>query len=92
MVDTERQDLKASMRDKRALVFYNELNSNWEKVLYIEECTYETNRNTGRWKTGIWRSRGDRKIMIRGCVPHSVMRKDGVTFSDAKELETGNMN
>jgi hypothetical protein len=28
--------MEASMREKRSLVFYNELKSNWEKGLYTE--------------------------------------------------------
>jgi DNA repair ATPase RecN len=39
-VDIERQNMEASMREKkRSLVFYNELKSSWENKLYIEECT-----------------------------------------------------
>jgi hypothetical protein len=30
-VDIERQNMEASMREKRSLVFYNELKSSWEK-------------------------------------------------------------
>jgi hypothetical protein len=33
-VDIERQNMEATMRVKGSLVFYNELNSNWEKKLY----------------------------------------------------------
>jgi hypothetical protein len=34
-MDIERQNMEASMREKSSLVFYNELNSNWEKKVYI---------------------------------------------------------
>jgi hypothetical protein len=54
-VDIERQNMETSMRDKRSLVFYNELKSNWEKKLYIEVCTQEARRGKGWWKMGIWR-------------------------------------
>jgi hypothetical protein len=34
--DIERQNMEASMREKRSLVFYNELKNSWEKILYID--------------------------------------------------------
>jgi hypothetical protein len=30
-VDIERQNMETSMKEKRSLVFYNELKSSWEK-------------------------------------------------------------
>jgi hypothetical protein len=32
-MDIERQNMEASMKEKRSLVFYNELKNNWEKKL-----------------------------------------------------------
>jgi hypothetical protein len=46
-VDIERQDMEASMREKRSLAFYYELESNWEKELCIDVCTHEASRGTG---------------------------------------------
>jgi hypothetical protein len=34
-MDIERQNMEASMKEKRSLVFYNELRNNWENKLYI---------------------------------------------------------
>jgi hypothetical protein len=59
-VDIEAQNMEASMREKVSLVFYNELNSSWEKKLYIGVCTQEARRGIGWWKMGIWRLRGVR--------------------------------
>jgi hypothetical protein len=52
-MDIERQNMEASMKEKRSLVFYNELKSRWEKKLYIEVCTQEARRGIGWWKMGI---------------------------------------
>jgi hypothetical protein len=38
-VDIERQNMEASMIEKRSLVFYSEFMNNWEKELYIDVCT-----------------------------------------------------
>jgi hypothetical protein len=57
-MDIERQNMEASMREKRSLVFYNELKNNWEKKLYIEVCSQEARRGIGWWKMGIWRLNG----------------------------------
>jgi hypothetical protein len=57
-MDTDRQNMEASMRDKRSLVFYNELKKSWEKELYIEVCTQEARRGIGWWKMDIWRLKG----------------------------------
>jgi hypothetical protein len=46
-VDTERQNMEASMREKRSLVFYNELHCSWEKKLKIGVCTQEARRGIG---------------------------------------------
>jgi hypothetical protein len=46
-MDIERQNMGSSMREKRSLVFYNELKSSWEKKLYIEVCTQEAGRGIG---------------------------------------------
>jgi hypothetical protein len=54
-VDIEKQNMEARMREKRSLVLYNELNSNWKKELYIEVCTHEIRRRTECWKMGIRR-------------------------------------
>jgi hypothetical protein len=55
------------VKEKVSLVFYNELNSSWEKKLYIEAKTLEARRGTGWWKTGIWRLKG-----IRGNTEHGM--------------------
>jgi hypothetical protein len=52
--------MEASMIDKRSLVFYNELKSNWENKLYVEVCTQEARGVIGWWKIGIWRLNGVR--------------------------------
>jgi hypothetical protein len=52
-VDTERQKMEASVREKRPLVFYNDLKCNWEKKLYTEVCPQEARGGTGWWKMGI---------------------------------------
>jgi hypothetical protein len=52
-VDTERQNMKASIKEKRSLVFYNRLTNSWEKKLYIEVCTQEARRGIGWRKMGI---------------------------------------
>jgi hypothetical protein len=46
-VDIERQNMEASMREKRSVVFYNELKSNWEKELYLDVCTEEARGGIG---------------------------------------------
>jgi hypothetical protein len=46
------------MKEKRSLVFYNELKSNWEKLfiyIYREVCSQEARRGIGWWKMGIWK-------------------------------------
>jgi hypothetical protein len=43
-MDTERQNMEASMKEKRSLVFYNKLKYNWENKSYIEVCTQEARR------------------------------------------------
>jgi hypothetical protein len=32
-MDTERQNMEASMKENRSLLFYNELKNNWEKEI-----------------------------------------------------------
>jgi hypothetical protein len=61
--------MEASMREKRSLVFYNELKSSWEKKLYIEVCTLEARRGIGWWKMDIWRLRGVRGNTEQGLCP-----------------------
>jgi hypothetical protein len=68
-MDIERQNMEASMGEKRSLVFYNELKSSWEKKVYIEVCTQEARRGTGWWKTGIWRLKGVRGNTEQGMCP-----------------------
>jgi hypothetical protein len=46
-MDIERQNMEASMKEKRSLVSYNELKNNWEKKLYIEVCSQEAGRGIG---------------------------------------------
>jgi hypothetical protein len=46
-MDIERQNMEASMKEKRSLVFYNELKNNLEKKLYIEVCSQEARRGIG---------------------------------------------
>jgi hypothetical protein len=50
--------MKASMREKRSPVFYNELKSNWKNKLYIEVCAQEARGGIGWWRMGIWRLKG----------------------------------
>jgi hypothetical protein len=38
-MDIERQNMEASMKEKRSLVVYNELQNNWEKEFFIEVCS-----------------------------------------------------
>jgi hypothetical protein len=52
-MDIDRQNMAASMKEKRSLVFYNELKNKWEKKLYIEVCCQEARRGIGWWKMGI---------------------------------------
>jgi hypothetical protein len=59
-MDFERQNMEASMRENRSLVFYNELKSSWEKKLYIEVCTQEARGGIEWWKMCIWRLKGVR--------------------------------
>jgi hypothetical protein len=68
-MDIERQNMEASMKEKRSLVFYNELKISWEKKLYIEACTQEARRGKGWWKMGIWRLRGVRGNTEQGMCP-----------------------
>jgi hypothetical protein len=68
-MDTEGQNMKASMKEKRSLVFYNELKNNWEKKLYIEVCTQEARRGIRWWKMGIWRLNGVRGNIEQGMCP-----------------------
>jgi hypothetical protein len=68
-VDIERQNLEASMREKRSLVFYNELKSNWERKFYIEVCTQEARGGVGWWKIGIWRLEGVKRNTGQGLCP-----------------------
>jgi hypothetical protein len=68
-MDIERQNMEASMREKRSLVFYNELKSSWENKLYIEVCTQEARRGIGWWKMGIWRLKGVRGNTGQGMCP-----------------------
>jgi hypothetical protein len=80
-VDIERQNMEESMREKRSLVFYNELKSSWEKKLYIEVCTQEARRSIGRWKMGIWRLKGvGGEIQNRECVLCVTKKKAGATY------------
>jgi hypothetical protein len=39
--------MKASMREKISLIFYNEFKSNWENKLYIEVGTQEARGGIG---------------------------------------------
>jgi CRISPR/Cas system CSM-associated protein Csm2 small subunit len=66
----KRQNMETSMREKRSLVFYNELKSNWEKKLYIAVCTQEARRGKGWWKMGIWRLKGARRNTEQGDVSY----------------------
>jgi hypothetical protein len=61
--------VEASVREKRSLVLYNELNSNWEKELYTEVCTHEARRGTAWWKMGIWRLKCVRGNTDQGVRP-----------------------
>jgi hypothetical protein len=65
----ERQNMEASMREKRSPVFYNELKSSWEKKLYIEVCTQEARRGIGWWKMGVCRLKGVRGNTEQGMCP-----------------------
>jgi hypothetical protein len=68
-MDIERQNMEASMKEKRSLVFCNELKSSWEKKLYIEVCTQEARRGIGWWKMGMWRLKGVRRNTEQGMCP-----------------------
>jgi hypothetical protein len=68
-VDIERQNMETSMKDKRSLVFYNELKSSWEKKVYIDVCTQEARRGIGWWKMGIWRLKDVRGNTEQGMCP-----------------------
>jgi hypothetical protein len=57
-MDIERQNMEASMKEKRSLVFYNELKSNWEKKLYRGMLS-RGKRCIGWWKMGIWKLKGN---------------------------------
>jgi hypothetical protein len=68
-MDIERQNMEASMREKRSLIFYNVLKNNWEKKLYIEVSTQEARRGIGWWKMGVWRLKGVRGNTEQGMCP-----------------------
>jgi hypothetical protein len=68
-MDIERQNMEASMKEKRSLVFYNELKNNWEKEFYIEVCTQEARRGIGWWKMGIWKLKGVGRKIEQGICP-----------------------
>jgi hypothetical protein len=68
-MDIERQNMEASMKEKRSLVFYNELKNNWEKKFYIEVCTQEARRGIGQWKLDIWKLKGVRRNIEQGICP-----------------------
>jgi hypothetical protein len=68
-MDIERQNMEASMKEKRLLVFYNELKNNWEKKLYIEVGSQESRRGIGCWKMGIWKLKGVRGNTEQGMCP-----------------------
>jgi hypothetical protein len=57
------------MKEKRSIVFYNELKNNWEKKFYIEVCTQEARRGIGWWKTGICKLKGVRSNREQGICP-----------------------
>lgn len=63
------------MRDKRSLVLYDELNSNWEMELYIKACTHEARRDTAWWKIGIWRLEGVIGNSDKGMCPICIKEK-----------------
>jgi hypothetical protein len=73
------REMEASMREKRSLVFYNELKSSWENKLYIEVCTQQARRGIGWWKMGIWRLGVLGEIQNRECVL-CVIKKAGATY------------
>jgi hypothetical protein len=68
--------MEASMREKRSLIFYNELKSSWEKKLCIEACTQEARRGTGWWKMGIWKLKGVRENTEQGMC-HVCNKEEG---------------
>jgi hypothetical protein len=68
-MDIERQNTEASMREKRSLVFCNELKNNWEKKLYIEVWSQEARRGIGWLKMGIWKLKGVRGNIEQGICP-----------------------
>jgi hypothetical protein len=61
--------MEASMKEKRSLVFYNELKKNWEKKFCIEVSTQEARRSIGWWKMGIWKLKGVRRNIEQGICP-----------------------
>jgi hypothetical protein len=67
-MDIERQNMEASMKEKR-LVFYNEFKNNWEKKFYIEVCSQEARRGIGWCKMGIWKLKGVRGNIEQGICP-----------------------
>jgi hypothetical protein len=60
--------MEASMKEKKSLVFYNELKNNWEKKLYIEVCSQEARKGIGCWKMGILKLKGVRGNTEQGVV------------------------
>jgi hypothetical protein len=68
-MDIKRQNMEASMKEKRSLVFHNELNNNWENKLYIQVCSQEARIGIGWWKMGIWKRKGVRGKIEQGICP-----------------------
>jgi hypothetical protein len=68
-MDIERQNVEASIRGKRSLVFYSEFKSICGRKLYIELCTQEARRGIRWWKMGIWRLKGVRGNTEQGMFP-----------------------
>jgi hypothetical protein len=64
--------MEASTKEKRLLVFYNELKNNWAKKLYIEACSQEARTGIRWWKMSIWKLKGVRGNIEQGiCSMHS---------------------
>jgi hypothetical protein len=90
-MDTKRQNMEASMKEKRSLVFYNELKNNLEKKLYIEVCSQEARRGI-RWrKMGIWKLKGVRRNMEQGICPMHSKEEVGVIYLDVMRQKAGGM-
>jgi hypothetical protein len=68
-MDIERQNMEASMKEKRSFAFYDEFKNNWEKKLYIEVCSQEARRGIGWWKMGIWKLKGVMGNTEQGICP-----------------------